>query len=45
MNPVAESATAYKEILFEVKDGVARVTINRPEVAGVAADGNQARKK
>ena len=32
MNPVTQPATVYKEILFEVKNGVAWVTINRPEV-------------
>lgn len=32
MKPAAESATVYEEILYEVKGGVAWVTINRPEV-------------
>jgi len=32
MSPATQSAAAYKEILYEVKDGVAWVTINRPEV-------------
>ena len=32
MSPASQPAAAYKEILYEVQNGVAWVTINRPEV-------------
>src|ERR1035437_7681717 len=35
MNPVTQSAAVYKEVLYEVKNGVAWVMINRPEVLNV----------